>query len=263
MPIFLTENACKPCCHRVCRKGLSVLRSGCILHRSHQWQPPQSGTTRRSGTGGLSAKAAKRADYARLLAAYDEGDVVHFFEEIVRLRFNPVLCGATGAGKTTMLNTLASIIDPQERIITIENALEIALPNHKNCVRLLYSHGGQSAADIGQKELLECYLRMRPDRGLVGELRDAEAAYLYVNEVMTGHPGSPSTLHGRDAQQAATRLFNLFKASDAGRSYSDAMIIQQLGMVVDAIIPFAENGGSYEIGEVWLGAEAERRGELF
>nr|WP_294577130.1 ATPase, T2SS/T4P/T4SS family [uncultured Rhodopila sp.] len=208
-------------------------------------------------------REARKADYAKVLALYDSGDLAGCFNEIVRLRFNPVLCGATGAGKTTFLNTLISVIKPNERIITIENALEIQIVNQPNHVRFLYSHGDQSVAKVTQKQLLEAYLRSRPDRGCVGELRDPEATYTYVAEAMTGHPGSPSTIHGKDASQAAVRLFNLFQASEAGRSFTPEMIKAQLGMAVDMIIPFREHEGRYEIGEVWLAAEAERRGEDF
>jgi hypothetical protein len=164
---------------------------------------------------------------------------------------------------TTMLKTIVSVIEPNERIITIENALELDIVNQPNHVRLLYSHGGQGVARVTQKDLLEAYLRMRPDRGCVGELRDPEAAYTYVSECMTGHPGSPSTIHGRDAPQAATRLFNLFRASESGKAYSDDMIIAQLGLAVDVIVPFREKNGTYEIGEVWLAPDAERRGKDF
>lgn len=208
-------------------------------------------------------REARQEDYARLLAAYDSGDLERFLKETVRLRFNVLLCGPVGSGKTTMLNTMSSLIDPAERLISIENAMEIALPNHANVVRMLYSHGDQGAADIGQQDLLEASLRMRPDRILVGELRDGPAAYLYVNEILTGHGGSPSTLHGRTASQAAVRLANLYKASDAGRMQDDATILKQLAMTVDVIIPFAEDGGSYAIREVWLGPDAERRGVTF
>ena len=208
-------------------------------------------------------KENKRADSAKLLAAYDSGDIVRFLEEVVRLKFNPILCGHTGSGKTTMFKTIVSVINPNERIITIENVLELDIINQPNHVRLLYSHGNQGVAQVTQKDLLEAYLRMRPDRGCVGELRDPEAAYTYVSECTTGHPGSPSTIHGRTAAQAATRLFNLFRASDAGKSYTDDMIIAQLGLAVDVIIPFREQDGEYSIDEVWLAPDAERRGATF
>lgn len=206
---------------------------------------------------------ARRIDYAKVLAAYDAGDIAVFLEEVVRLKLGLILCGHTGSGKSTMLKTVVSVMQPTERIITIENALEVDVVNQPNHVRLLYSHGGQSASRVTQTDLLQAYLRMRPDRGCVGELRDPEAAFTYLSECLTGHPGSPSTIHGKDAAQAATRLFNLFKASEAGGSFSDEMILAQLAMAVDVIMPFREQDGTYEIGEVWLAPDAERRGRDF
>jgi type IV secretion system protein VirB11 len=173
---------------------------------------------------------------------------------------NLLLVGPTGAGKTTMIKTLVSVIDPGERLLTIENALELSIVKQPNNVRLLYSHGDQGIANVTQKQLLEACLRMRPDRVIVGELRDPEAAHTYVSELMTGHPGSPSTIHGKDAPQGVTRLFNLVKGSEAGRGYTDAMLVSQLSMVVDVVIPFRERDGSFEIGETWFAADAERRG---
>ena len=202
----------------------------------------------------------RRQRNAPLLALYDAGDLIRFLAEAVRRRATMLLTGATGSGKTTMLKTLVSIIDPSERLITIENASELTItqPNH---VRLLYSHGGQGSAKVTQKDLLEAYLRMRPDRGFVGELRDPEAAYTFVHEVGTGHPGSSTTIHGKDAGQAFRRLFNLVKGSEAGRSYDDGTIVSLLEGTIDIIIPFQEHRGEFAIGEVWLRPDAERRGK--
>lgn len=203
---------------------------------------------------------ARRQRNVRLLALYDAGDLIGFLAEAVRTRCTMLLTGATGSGKTTMLKTLLSIIDPGERLITIENAPELTImqPNH---VRLLYSHGGQGTAKVTQKDLLEAYLRMRPDRGFVGELRDPEAAYTFVHEVGTGHPGSATTIHGNDAGQAFRRLFNLVKGSEAGRGYDDDTIIALLDGAIDIIVPFRERSGKFAVGEVWLRPDAERRGK--
>ncbi len=202
----------------------------------------------------------RRQRNARLLALYDDGDLIEFLTEAVRTRCTMLLTGATGSGKTTMLKTLVSIIDPGERLITIENAPELTItqPNH---VRLLYSHGGQGTAKVTQKDLLEAYLRMRPDRGFVGELRDPEAAYTFVHEVGTGHPGSSTTIHGKDAGQAFRRLFNLVKGSEAGRGYDDDTIVALLDGAIDIIVPFQERAGEFAIGQVWLRPDAERRGK--
>lgn len=201
----------------------------------------------------------RKRETEQLLAAYDSGDIIRFFRECVRLKFTLVLTGATGAGKSTMLKTLVSLIERHERIITIENALELDIVNQPNHVRLLYSHGDQSTASVGQDELLQALLRMRPDRNLVGELRDPEATYTFISELTTGHPGSATTIHGSTAAQAALRLFTLFKASAEGKTYEPAVVKDQLANAIDVIVPFRESDGQYSIGEVWLKAEAERR----
>jgi type IV secretory pathway ATPase VirB11/archaellum biosynthesis ATPase len=164
---------------------------------------------------------------------------------------------------STFLKTLVALIDALERIITIENALELDIVNQPNYVRLLYSHGQQSTARVTQHELLQALLRMRPDRVFVGELRDPDATYVFFDEMTTGHRGSATTVHGATAPQAALRLFTQFKASRAGANYSDDMIKSQLASAIDVIIPFRETEGVYEIGEVWLSPDAERRHKSF
>jgi type IV secretion system protein VirB11 len=151
-------------------------------------------------------------------------------------------------------------INQDDRIITIEDTLELHVPQ-PNHVRLLYSKGVLSGAEIGAESLLEASLRMRPDRVFLQELRDPAAAYVYINEVMTGHPGSLTTIHGRDAPQAFKRLFNLIKGSDKGAHYADQTLIDMLDGAIDLIVPFHNIGSVFEIGEVWFAAEAARRGE--
>ena len=204
--------------------------------------------------------AVRRQIDQHVIDLYDAGDAVGFFKQAIRSRLNILFCGATGSGKTTCFKSVIAEIDADERLLTIENALELQIVNQPNHVRLLYSHGDQGVAAVDQRQLLEACLRMRPDRVLVGELRDPDAAYTYANELMTGHPGSPSTIHGADASQAVTRLFNLIKGSAAGRGYSDEMLISQLGMVVDIVIPFREDAGRFSINEVWFNVDAKRRG---
>ena len=207
-------------------------------------------------------REAQAASMAHVLAVYDTGDLPAFLAAIVAARFNILLCGGTGSGKTSMSRTLTALIDPAERVLTIEDALELVVPQ-PNHVRLLYSKGDLSGANIGPMQLLEATLRMRPDRVLLQELRDPEAAYVYINEVMTGHPGSITTIHGRNAAQAMARLFTLVKGSPEGRSYDDATLLHMISHAVDVVIPFETAGTTYSIREVWLAADAARRGERF
>ena len=94
---------------------------------------------------------------------------------------------------------------------------------------------------------------------LVQELRD-EAAGTYINEVVSGHPGSITSIHGKDAPQGFKKLFSLVKGSPHFQSWDDATLIELLATAVDVIIPFENKGSSYAIGEVWFAADAERRG---
>jgi type IV secretion system protein VirB11 len=202
----------------------------------------------------------EQRDHSRLLACYDAGELEPFLRGAVEARLNILLCGATGSGKTTMSKTLITAIPDHERILTIEDTLELMVPQ-PNHVRLLYSKGGQSSARVTAEALLEASLRMRPDRVLVQELRDAEAAWTYINEVVSGHPGSITTIHGQGASQAFKKLFSLVKGSTKGGQWDDSTLTDLLAGAVDVILPFENRGTTYEIGEVWFAADAARRGE--
>ena len=201
---------------------------------------------------------ARAQDLGELLALYDKGDLEGFLEACVRRRLTILLCGATGSGKTTMSKTLVGAIDPAERLITIEDTLELVIPQ-PNHVRLLYSKDDIGLSHVTAESLLQASLRMRPDRVLVQELRD-DAAGTYINEVVSGHPGSITSIHGRDAPQGFKKLFSLVKGSPQFRSWDDGTLIALLSTTVDVIIPFENRGNSYAIGEVWFAADAQRRG---
>ena len=203
-------------------------------------------------------EAAQRDD-ADILALYDQGALQPFLEQCVKSRLTILLCGATGSGKTTMSKSLIGAIPDTERLITIEDTLELVIPQ-PNHVRLLYSKGNMGQSKVTAEALLQASLRMKPDRILLQELRD-DAAWTYINEVVSGHPGSITTIHGRNAEQAFKRLFALVKGTPQGGQWDDQTLIGFLASAVDVIIPFHNEGTSYEIGEVWLGPDAARRGE--
>jgi type IV secretion system protein VirB11 len=209
-------------------------------------------------------KATQERHAAEVLNLYDAGDIGGFFRACVRNRMTMLLCGATGSGKTTMGKTLISVIPPQERLITIEDTLELVIP-HENHVRLLYAKSGVSQnptarGGVTAEGLLQASLRMRPDRILLGEMRD-DAAWTYLNEVVSGHPGSISTIHGANPVQAFKKLFALVKGSAQGAALEDKTLVEMLSAAIDVIVPFSTSGEVYEIGEVWLAADARRRGE--
>jgi len=198
-------------------------------------------------------------DMAELTALYDAGDLEGFLAAAVRARLNMLLCGRTGSGKTTLSKSVLAAIDPGERLITIEDTLELTVLQ-PNQVRLLYSKDRLSGAAVDAEALLQASLRMRPDRVLLQELRD-DAAWTYVNEVISGHPGSITTIHGHGASEAFRRLFALAKSSPKGAALQDSTLIGLIAAAIDVIIPLEESGGVFGIGSVWFAADAARRGE--
>src|SRR5689334_11573258 len=204
----------------------------------------------------------KAAASNRLLALYDSGDIEGFIRALVADRRTVLFCGQTGAGKTYLLKTFIGLLPMNARLLVIEDAREAVIPQ-PNHVRLIYSEGGLSGGAT-VLELMTASLRLRPAFVVLQEMRTSEAAWTFVDEVMSGHPGSPTTLHGATAPEAAKRLFNLVKGSVMGRSMTDATIKSTLGSAIDCIIPIHNaNDGVRSIRDVWFRDHAERRGESF
>lgn len=184
------------------------------------------------------------------LAALREAcDWPGFFRAAVEGRRNILVSGATGSGKTTFAKTLVQLIPPDERLITIEDARELVVP-HRNAVHLLYAKDGQGLARVGPRELLESALRMRPDRILLQELRDA-SAFFYLRNVNTGHPGSITTVHANSAALAFEQLTLLVKESEAGRDLHRDDIRHLLTSLVDIVVHVERRGGRFRLAEVW------------
>ncbi len=113
--------------------------------------------------------------------------------------------GGTGTGKTTLLNALSGCIDPNERIITIEDAAELNLQGVPNQVRLEARSMAGSTGSVTISDLIRAALRMRPDRIIVGEVRGKEA-FDMLSAMNTGHQGSLSTGHGNSCADMLSRL---------------------------------------------------------
>lgn len=190
-----------------------------------------------------------RPDEHRLLALKEAGAWREFLELAVRTRRNILISGATGSGKTTLSKALIAAIPAHERLITIEDTAELAIP-HQNCVRLLYAKDGQGVAKIGPRELLESCLRMRPDRILLQELRDG-TAFFYLRNVNSGHPGSITTVHADSARLAFEQLTLLVKESAEGRDLHRDDIRSLLLLLVDVVVQMQKRDGRYRISEIY------------
>ena len=131
--------------------------------------------------------------------------MARFLEACVQAKLNIIISGGTGSGKTTLLNVLSSFINPEERIITIEDAAELRL-KQKHVISLetrLVNYEGQGEVTI--RDLVINSLRMRPDRIIVGEVRGKEA-FDMLQAMNTGHSGSLTTMHANSPVDALNRL---------------------------------------------------------
>jgi pilus assembly protein CpaF len=150
-----------------------------------------------------------------------------------RCRLNILISGGTGSGKTTALNALSQLIDPGERIVTIEDAAELQL-QQPHVVRLetrpanMEGHG-----EVTIRDLVKNSLRMRPDRIILGEVRGGEA-YDLLQAMNTGHDGSLGTLHANKPREALARLENLIGL--AGMTIPTHALRTQIASAVDMIV---------------------------
>jgi pilus assembly protein CpaF len=130
---------------------------------------------------------------------------VSFLDACVRGRRNILISGGTGSGKTTTLNIISSFIPDNERVITIEDAVELQL-KQRHVIRLESRPPNiEGVGGITIRDLVRNALRMRPDRIIVGEIRDA-AALDMLQAMNTGHDGSLSTVHANTARDALRRV---------------------------------------------------------
>jgi pilus assembly protein CpaF len=159
--------------------------------------------------------------------------VADFLKALVKSGYNMFISGGTGAGKTTFLNALSGYIPPDERVITIEDSAELQLIGIDNLVRLEARNANVSGTNsITIRELIKTSLRMRPDRIIVGEVRDA-AAIDMLSAMNTGHDGSLSTGHANSAADMLTRLESMVLM---GIDIPLRAVRQQIASAVDIII---------------------------
>ena len=157
-------------------------------------------------------------------------------EACVRGRLNILISGGTGSGKTTTLNVLSSFIPDDERIITVEDAAELQL-GQPHVVRT--ESRPPNVEGVGQvtiRDLVRNSLRMRPDRIIVGEVRDA-AALDMLQAMNTGHDGSLSTVHANTPRDALSRIETMVLM--AGMDLPVRVIREQVASALNLVVQIA------------------------
>ena len=159
------------------------------------------------------------------------GEVAEVLRGVVAKRKAFVVAGGTGSGKTTLLSALLAEVDPAERIVAIEDTLELT-PDHPHVVNLT-TRGANSegAGEITIADLVRQSLRMRPDRVVVGEIRGAEVVDLLA-ALNTGHDGGAGTLHANSIAEVPAR----FEALAALGGLDRAGLHAQLAAAIDVVI---------------------------
>ena len=160
-------------------------------------------------------------------------DIARLLRIAARSRLNILISGGTGTGKTTLLNAVSRYIDADERIITIEDAVELRLQQPHVVQMETRPPNIEGVGHIPQRELVRNSLRMRPDRIIVGEVRGAEA-FDMLQAMNTGHDGSMSTIHANSPRDALFRLENMVMM--ANLSLPLAAVRMQIASALNLIV---------------------------
>lgn len=160
-------------------------------------------------------------------------EALQFLKACVESRLNIIISGGTGSGKTTLLNILSQFIPNDERIITIENAAELQLRQEHVVTLESRPPNIEGRGEVTIRQLVINALRMRPDRIIVGEIRD-EAALDMLQAMNTGHDGSMTTAHSNSPRDTLARVETM--ALMAGMELPVRAIREQISSAIDLVI---------------------------
>jgi pilus assembly protein CpaF len=160
-------------------------------------------------------------------------EALQFLKACIESRLNIIISGGTGSGKTTLLNILSQFIPSDERIITIENAAELQLRQEHVVTLESRPPNIEGRGEITIRQLVINSLRMRPDRIIVGEIRD-EAALDMLQAMNTGHDGSLTTAHSNSPRDSLARIETM--ALMAGMDLPIRAIREQVASAIDLVI---------------------------
>jgi pilus assembly protein CpaF len=160
-------------------------------------------------------------------------EALQFLKACVESRLNIIISGGTGSGKTTFLNIISGFIPGDERIVTIENAAELQLRQEHVVTLESRPPNIEGRGEVTIRQLVINALRMRPDRIIVGEIRD-EAALDMLQAMNTGHDGSMTTLHSNGPRDSMSRLETMTLM--AGMDLPSRAIREQVSSAIDVVV---------------------------
>lgn len=160
-------------------------------------------------------------------------EALQFLKACVEARINVVISGGTGSGKTTLLNILSQFIPNDERIVTIENAAELQLRQEHVVTLESRPPNIEGRGEVTIRHLVINSLRMRPDRIIVGEIRD-EAALDMLQAMNTGHDGSMTTAHSNSPRDTLARIETMTMM--AGMELPVRAIREQIASAIDLVV---------------------------
>src|SRR5512136_1063530 len=160
-------------------------------------------------------------------------EAIEFLKACVQSRLNMLVSGGTGSGKTTLLNILSGFIPEDERIVTIENAAELQLRQEHVVTLESRPPNIEGKGEVTIRQLVINALRMRPDRIIVGEIRD-EAALDMLQAMNTGHDGSMTTAHSNGPRDTLSRIETMCLM--AGMDLPVRAIREQISSAIDLVV---------------------------
>lgn len=194
--------------------------------------------------GGLSITIRKFRPLLNLKTILDNGslnsEMVELLKDLVLSRASILVSGGTGTGKTTIINLLSNFIPETERVVTIEDSFELSLMNkHVVSLQTKESASIDDQVSVGMADLLRSSLRMRPDRIIIGEIREGEGARTMLSAANTGHDGTMTTIHANSPTMALNeRLTDLMRET---RAIPDDVAKRTIASAFDIIVQVSKS----------------------